>query len=191
MELPADVAADVKRSDAGHLMTSDPKAVARSLLLEVAASFAALGDRDRDLEARAAAALAQELAGDHDAAGDGIATLGAEAEAAFAAGRAHRPPLPERARVPGTIAVHALDGRPDRLPADVTAAAEAVSDVLVAADRLGQPHHAGRCQELLMRIALWREDRPGMLAALAGARDAYRRAANRGMPPARRRCWPS
>jgi tetratricopeptide (TPR) repeat protein len=172
VELPADVAADVKRSDAGHLMTSDP-AAARSLLLEVASLSAALGDLDRDLEARAAAALTQELAGDHDAARDGIAALGAEAEAAFAAAQLTARQYLNVRVYRGTIAVHALDDRPDRLPADVTAAAETVSDVLVAADRLGQPHHAGRCQELLMRIAMWREDPPGMVAALAGARDAY------------------
>ena len=176
MELPADVAADVKRSDAGHLMTSDPIA-ARLLLLEVASLSAALGDLDSDLEARAAAALTQELAGDHDAARDGIAALVAEAEAAFAAGELTARQYLNVRVYRGTIAVHALDDRPDRLPADVTAAAEAVSDVLVAADRLGQPHHAGRCQELLMRAAMWREDRPGMVAALAGARDAYLAAA--------------
>ncbi len=171
-DLPADVAADVKRSDAGHLTPSDPKA-ARQQLLEVAASYAALGDRDRAIEARAVAALAQELAGDHDAARDGIAALCAEAEAAFAAAELTARHYLNVRVYRGTIAVHALDDRPNRLPADVTAAAEAVGDVLVTADRLGQPHHAGRCQELLLRIAMWRDDRPGLLSALTGARDAY------------------
>src|SRR3984957_14689534 len=142
-DLPADVAADVKRSDAGHLTPSDPKA-ARQQLLEVAASYAALGDRDRAIEARAVAALAQELAGDHDAARDDIAALCAEAEAAFAAAELTARHYLNVRVYRGTIAVHALDARPARLPADVTAAAEAVGDVLVAADRLGQPHHAGR-----------------------------------------------
>ena len=60
------------RIEAGRLMSSDPRPRA-AMLLEVAAAFAALGDRDRALEARAVAALAQEMAGDRDAAGDGIA----------------------------------------------------------------------------------------------------------------------
>jgi tetratricopeptide (TPR) repeat protein len=172
VELPADVVAGVKRSDAGHLMTSDP-AAARSLLLEVAVLSAALGDLDRDLEARAAATLTLELSGDHAAARDAIAALRAEAEAAFASGElTARHYLNVRVNH-AVIEVHALDDRPDRLPADVTAAAEAAGDALAAADRLGQPHHAGRCQELLMRTALWQEDRPGMVAALTGARDAY------------------
>jgi tetratricopeptide (TPR) repeat protein len=172
VELPADVAAHVARSEAGHLTSSDPKA-ARQLLLEVAASFAALGDRDRALEARAVAALAQEMAGDHDAASDGIAALCAEAEAAFASGELTARHYLNVRVYRGTVAVHVLDDLPDRLPADVTTVAAAVNDILVAADRLGQPHHAGRCQELLMRIALWREDRPALMAALTGARDAY------------------
>ena len=172
VELPADVAAHVARSEAGHLMPSDPMA-ARQMLLEVATSFAALGDRDRALEARAVAVVAQELAGDHDAASEGIAALCAEAEAAFASGElTARHYLNVRASG-GAVAVHALDDRPDRLPADVAAVAAAVGDILAAAERIGQPHHAGRCHELLVQIALWRQDRVGLTAALTGARDAY------------------
>jgi tetratricopeptide (TPR) repeat protein len=172
VELSADVAADVTRMQAGHLLRSDPE-TARRTLLEAAASFAALGDRDRALEARAIAAVAQEMAGDHDAARDGIAALCAEAEGAFAAGDLTARHYLNVRTYQGTIAVHALGDRPDRPPADVTTVAADVSDILIAADRLGQLHHVARCHELLLQVALWRQDRPGLMAAAAGARDAY------------------
>jgi tetratricopeptide (TPR) repeat protein len=172
VELPADVAAEATRIEAGHLLASDP-GIARRRLLEVAASFAALGDRDRALEARAMAAVAQEMTGDHDAARDGIAALAAEAEAAFASGELTARHYLNVRTYREAIAVHALADRPDRPPADVSTVAGAISDVLAAADRLGQPHHVARCHELLVQIAAWRQDQPGLMTAVTGAREAY------------------
>ena len=62
-ELPADVAVLVARFSAGALLRTDP-AAAHAALLAAAGRFAALGDLDGELEARAVAAHALYVSGD-------------------------------------------------------------------------------------------------------------------------------
>ena len=61
-DLPPDVAARAARFTAARQLTTDPAAT-HEAMLGVAARFAALGDRERELEARATAAHAAALAG--------------------------------------------------------------------------------------------------------------------------------
>lgn len=175
-DLPADVAAQVARFSAGELLASDP-AAAEKALLETAGLFAALGDLDGELETRASAALALTLSGGNAAAREAITAVTGQAEAAFAAGKL-TPRHYLNVRVTGhMIAAQPLGTTADRAPADVAALVAGLDATRAAAVRLGQPHHAGRCHDLLARASFWRGDTDGMVAHLTAARESYLAAA--------------
>ncbi|MBS2963000.1 hypothetical protein KGA66_08090 [Actinocrinis puniceicyclus] len=84
-ELPPAVSARVDRSRARDLMERDP-AAARAAFTAIAERFAQLDEQAEARETRASAAFAAFLAGDRDTAQAEAVVLGAEAEAAYAAG---------------------------------------------------------------------------------------------------------
>lgn len=175
-ELPADVAAEADRAQAGEVMGTDP-AAAVGVLADVAARFAALGNTEHELEALASAAVAAALAGTPDAARDPIGGVTARAEAAFAAGEIS-PRYYLNVRMAGQlIAAHALEtagsdhAGPD--PAAVEAVAAGLAEVIALAERHGQRFHLGRCHDLLARISAARDDHDTMAAHMHAAREAF------------------
>jgi tetratricopeptide (TPR) repeat protein len=84
-QLPARIAARVGRSKAIAMMERQP-AAARAALTELAARFDELGEPGETWETRSTATFAAFLAGDRDAAESEAVVIGAEAEAAYAAG---------------------------------------------------------------------------------------------------------
>jgi tetratricopeptide (TPR) repeat protein len=171
-DLPADVAARVARSRAGALLGSDPKA-AYLALLEVAGQFAHLGDRAREYEARACAAVAQVVAGDQVAAAETAALTMAEAEAAFAGGRL-TPREYLAIRVAGPImALNSVAAGDQRTPGEIAAVAELIEGELAVAQRLGEQRYAATFQDMLGQLWSEQDDRDKMLAHLTAARALF------------------
>jgi tetratricopeptide (TPR) repeat protein len=171
-ELPPPVALRVAEARAASGMRTDADA-ARTALLEVADSFAAAGDQPGAFRARAAAARALSVAGDHDAARAESAALAAAASAALAEGTlTPRQYLAARGNE-HMIVVHMLGVTESRDKRDVDAVASAVSDTLTDAERYDEPHSKGRCYELLAQLDFWRGDQENAVKHLQAARESY------------------
>ena len=171
-DLPAGVAAEAARARAGELMRADPRAAA-AVLLEAAEGFAALGDLDHELEARASVAIAVQLAGDRQQAAEGYATVATQAQAAYAEGKLTPRYYLNVTMVGPLLAVQAREAEPERDPADIAAVAAGLEDVRALAERLSQRYHVGRCHELLAQVRAWQGDADGMAAQLHAAREAF------------------
>lgn len=171
-DLSPDAAAQLARASAGELLETDP-AAAHAALLETAGRFAELGDLDRELEARATAALALQVAGEQAESRTAVETVRSQATAAFTAGKLTPRYYLNVLVAEQMIAGHALQTTAERTAADVADFASGVGSVLASAEQHGQPYHAGRCHELLAMAGFWRDDRDAMLRHLASARDMF------------------
>lgn len=171
-ELPPHVALRAAEARAAGGMRTDADA-ARTTLLEVADSFAAAGDQAGAFRARATAARALSVAGDHAAARAESAALAAAASAALAEGTlTPRQYLAARGNE-HLIVARMLGAAESRDKRDVDAAASAVSDTLTEAERYDEPHSKGRCYELLAQLDFWRGDQENALRYLQAARESY------------------
>jgi len=171
-ELSPHIALRVAEARAASGMRTDA-AAARTALLEVADSFAAAGDRPGAFRARAAAARALSVAGDHAAARAESSALSAAASAALAEGTlTPRQYLAARGNE-HMIVAHMLGAAESRDKRDVDAAASAVSDTLTEAERYDEPHGKGRCYELLAQLDFWRGDQEDAVKHLQAARESY------------------
>jgi tetratricopeptide (TPR) repeat protein len=170
--LPAGVAARVAEAWSVELVGTDP-AAARKSLLAAADEFAALDDRPAELRARASAARALEISGDHATATAESADLTAQAEAAFAAAELLPRHYLSVRMTEQVIAVHALDTAESRTSAEIDSVAAGLTDTLADVERYGDKDHQGRCHELLFRVAFLRQDRNDAVRHLKAARDCY------------------
>ncbi len=171
-ELPLPVALRVAEAQAASGMRTDADA-ARTALLEVADSFAAAGDQPGAFRARAAAARALSVAGDHAAAQAEAAALAAAASAALAEGTlTPRQYLAARGNE-HMIVAHVLEAAESRDERDIDAAAAAVSDTVTDAERYDEPHSKGRCYELLAQFDFWRGDQENAVKHLRAAHESY------------------
>ncbi len=179
VELPARVAVRVERSRAAALLEQDPVA-ARTALAALAGRFDELGEPDEALEARSAAAFAAFLAGDRDTAEAEAAVVGAEAEAAFAAGAlAARQYLGARG-LPAYIAFNAFARRADSAdpanapqPADAEDAAAVISAELAVAERLGEPARAAVYHRMLAQLSFFQQRVAEAAGHLEASRDGF------------------
>ena len=171
-ELPADVAAEATRARAAGLMGTDPEA-ARPVLLDAAGQFAALGDLGRELDARAAAAVATQLAGDPEAARADFAVVLGRAEAAFPdGGIAPRYYLNVRLTGP-LLAAQELERTEQADPAGAQSVLAGLEAVRTLAAALGQRHAVARCHELMAQVSAQLGDRDGLAAHLNLARENF------------------
>jgi tetratricopeptide (TPR) repeat protein len=171
-EPPPPVALRVAEAQAASGMRTDA-AAARTALLEVADSFAAAGDQPGALRARATAARALSVVGDHAAARAEGAALAAAASAALAEGTlTPRQYLAARGSE-HMIVAHMLGAAESRDERDVDAAVAAVSDTLTEAERYDEPHSKGRCYELLAQLDFWHGDQENAVKHLQAARESY------------------
>ncbi len=179
-ELPSDVAALVVRFNAGTLLRTDP-AAGRAALLDAAGRFAALGDLDGELEARAVAAHALYISKDAaDGQARGRVALDAvrdEATAAFAAGKMTPRYYLNVVLVGQVMAGNVLETASERPAADIERFVSGLESVLAVAERHGDAYHAGQCRELLSRAAFWRRDQEAAVRQLTAAREFFLAAA--------------
>lgn len=176
-ELPLGVAARVERSRAGVLMEQDPVA-ARTVLAALADRFAELGESDEALEARATAAFAAYLAGDRDTAESEAAVVGAEAEAAFAAGGLTARQYLGARGLPAYIAFNVFarlgeSDDPAAAEAVVTTATTVVGAELAVAERFGEHARAAVYHRMLAQLAFSRQELAAASGHLESSRDAF------------------
>ena len=171
-DLPPDVAARVARSQAGALLTGDPKA-AYPALLAAATRFAGLGDLARTYEARGCAAIAHVLAGQREEGAAAAVLVVAEAGIALAAGTlTPGEHLAVRVAEPA-IVLERLAATPERAPADVARGIELVTAALAAAEQAGEPRYAATFHEMLAQLAAWQDEPDALTAHLDAARVCY------------------
>ena len=175
-DLPPEVAARVSEAAAFELLADDP-GVARKTLLDVAESYVALQDRPASFRARSAAARALAVTGDHAAAVAESAELAAAAEVAFATGEIEPRHYLSVRMSEQMIAVYVLNAAENRTPAGIDAVVNGLTNTLAVASRYGDQDHAGRCHEILAKVASWRRSRDELIQHLKAAHDAYLAAA--------------
>ena len=185
-ELPPVIAARIDRNRARILLEQDP-AAARGALCSVAERFAQLGEAAEARETRANAAFAAFLAGDRDTAESEAVVIGAEAEAAYAAGDLTARQYLNARSLPVFIAFNALTRQPaptdaatdapgEQGEADPQLAAELVRSELEITEKLGDPGRAAVYQRMLAQLAFRRGDHVEAGVRLAASRDEAVRA---------------
>lgn len=188
VELPAEIAARVERSRASVLTEQDP-AAARIALCAVATRFDELGEPVEAREARGAAAFAAFIAGDRDTAEAEATVIGAEAEAAFAAGGLTARQYLGARGLPAYIAFNAFARQADsETPTQPDAADPAATDPLAIAaasatqlldaeqklaEQLGDPGRAAVYHLMLARLAFFRQEIAEASAHLQASRDGF------------------
>ena len=189
--LPGDIAAQVERTRAGALMETDP-AEARAVLTALAARFEELGDPNEARESRSAAAFSAFLTGDRETAESEAVVIGAEAEAAYAAGEMTARQYLGARGLPAYIAFNALaqqaesraeqsdsaepdsaQAEPAEVPGDLAAATRLISAEGELAERLGDPGRAAVYHRMLAQLAFLRQAPADAAAHLEAARDGY------------------
>jgi hypothetical protein len=183
-ELPPVVAARIDRIRARVLLERDP-AAARAALASVAERLAQCGEAAEAQETRANAAFAAFLAGDRDTAEAEAVVLGAEAEAAYAAGDLTARQYLNARSLPVFIAFNAFTQQPgpadgvdekEEEAADPAFAAELVRAELEITERLGDQGRAAVYQRMLAQLAFRRDDRAEARVRLELSRDCALRA---------------
>ena len=179
-DLPADVTALITRANAGTLLRTDP-AAAYPELMAAAAQFAALGDLDRELEARAGAAQAVHLA--RKAGRDEFADLPDartlvdavrdEATTAFTAGKMTPRFYLNVVNTGHAVTAHDLETAAERNPAEVAGLVAGLESARALAERHGDVFQTGKCAEILSRVSHWAGDRDATARHLAAARECY------------------
>lgn len=177
-ELPPVIAARIERSRARTLLERDP-AAARGALASIAERLAQLGEATEARETRANAAFAAFLAGDRETAEAEAVVIGAEAEAAYAAGDLTARQYLSARSLPVFIAFNAVGRQADpdaaageRGEADPALAAELVESELEIARKLGDPGRAAVYLRMLAQLAFRRGDPAEAGARLEASRDA-------------------
>jgi tetratricopeptide (TPR) repeat protein len=179
-ELPPVIAARIDRSRARTLLERDP-AAARGALASVAERLAELGEDTEARETRANAAFAAFLAGDRETAEAEAVVVGAEAEAAYAAGDLTARQYLSARSLPVFIAFNAFARLADPTvdadehqyaAAEPQLAAELISSELEIAEKLGDPGRVAVYQRMLAQLAFRRNDRTEAGARLEASRDA-------------------
>ena len=196
-QLPPDVAALIERSRAGALMERDP-AAAREVFTALAARFDELGDPSEARDARAAAAFAAFLVGDQATAEAEAVVIGAEAEAAYAAGELTARQYVSARSLPAYIAFNVFarqaesaggaqneaaqaddavqDAAQAETPdptADSLATTRLVAAELELAERLGDLGRAGVYHRMSAQLALFRQEFVVAAGHLEASRDAF------------------
>ncbi|HEU5427444.1 MAG TPA: hypothetical protein VFU74_11260 [Actinocrinis sp.] len=185
-ELPPVIAARIERNRARILLERDP-AAARGALSSVAERLAQLGEAAEARETRANAAFAAFLAGDRDTAESEAVVIGAEAEAAYAAGDLTARQYLNARSLPVFIAFNAFSRQPgpadaatgapgEQTEADPQLVAELVQSELEITEKLSDPGRAAVYQRMLAQLALRRGEYAEAGARLAASRDAAVRA---------------
>ena len=179
-KLPPVIAARIDRNRARVLLEQDP-AAARAALSSVAERLAQFGEAAEARETRANAAFAAFLAGDRDTAESEAVVIGAEAEAAYAAGDLTARQYLNARSLPVFIAFNAFSQQPgpaehpesgEQQQADPQLAAELVRAELEITEKLGDPGRAAVYQRMLAQLAFRRGDHAEAGAHLAASRDA-------------------
>ena len=177
-ELPPAVAARIDRNRARILLEQDP-AAARAALSSVAERLAQLDEHAESRETRANAAFAAFLAGDRDTAEAEAVVIGAEAEAAYAAGDLTARQYLNSRSLPVFIAFNAFSRQPDPNhaeqhggEADPELAAELIRAELEMTEKLGDPGRAAVYHRMLAQLAFRRNDHAEAGARLAASCDA-------------------
>ncbi|HZU59301.1 MAG TPA: hypothetical protein VFA06_25705 [Actinocrinis sp.] len=183
-ELPPVIAARVERSRARTLLERDP-AAARGALAAIAERLAQLGEAAEARETRANAAFAAFLAGDRETAEAEAVVIGAEAEAAYAAGDLTTRQYLSARSLPVFIAFNAFARLADPTvaaeeqddAADPRPATELIESELEITEKLADPGRAAVYHRMLAQLAFRRDDRAEAAARLQASRDAALRAA--------------
>ena len=181
-ELPGPIAALVDRSRVRDLMDSDP-AAARTAFLSLADHFEELGKPVEARECRGSAAFAAFLAGDEETAQTEAVVIGAEAEAAYAAGELTARQYLNVRNLPAYLAFNTFARQAGTTPEtdtgistpDPASAVRLVTAELDLADQLGDPGRAGVYCRMLAQIASVRDgaEREEALAHLEASRDRF------------------
>lgn len=168
--LPAGIAARIERSRAGTRMEQEPAAT-RTALSAIAARFDELGEPVEAREARGAAAFAAFLTGDRETAEAEAAVIGAQAEAAFAAGELTPRQYLGARGLPAYLAFNAFARQQD--PAAAQSAALLVGAELELAEKLGDPGRAAVYHRMLAQLALFRQEAAQASVHLEASRDGF------------------
>ena len=184
----ANITPRVERSRAGALMEKDP-AAARAVLTALAARFDELDEPNEARESRGAAAFAAFLAGDRATAESEAVVIGAEAEAAYAAGEMTARQYLGSRGLPAYIAFNAL-ARQAESPAtesesgtssdsdpaehvDPAAAIRLITTELDLAEKLGDTGRAAVYHRMLAQLAFFQQRPADALAHLEASRDGF------------------
>jgi hypothetical protein len=155
------------------LVSADP-AAGRSMLLDSAASYAALDALDGELEARLFAARALEDAGNKAPGLDEIAVVAARAEEGFAVGKLRPARYVECLVSAQQMKVRCFDKAEDPDGGEVSALVSGVETALAVAERLSQHFYVGECHSALSSIAGYLlDDQDESVRHAGAARDAY------------------
>ena len=181
-ELPAGVAARVERSKAAGMMERQP-AKARAVLTELATRFDELGEPVEARETRGTAAFAAFLAGDRDTAESEAVVIGAEAEAAYAAGEMTARQYLGARGLPAYIAFNAFARQieapaaqpdsPTDEPLDPAGAIRLIKTELELAGRLDDPGRAAVYHRMLAQLAFFQQQPAEAAAHLEASRDGF------------------
>ena len=182
-QLPAGVAARVERSKAAAMMERQP-AQARAVLTDLAARFDELGEPAEARETRGTAAFAALLAGDRETAEAEAVVIGAEAEAAYAAGEMTARQYLGARGLPAYIAFNAFArqleesaAQPDAAgpvdSVDPASAARLISTELELAERLDEPGRAAVYHRMLAQLAFFHQQPADAAAHLEASRDGF------------------
>lgn len=160
-ELPAQIAAQVERARANALMEPDP-AAARAAFCALAERLDELGDPNEARDARGAAAFAAFLTGDRETAEAEAVVIGAEAEAAYAAGELTARQYLSARSIPAYIAFNVFarqtesgdSAADDDEPADAEPVTRLVTTECELAERLGDLGRAAVYHRMLAQATL-------------------------------------